>query len=136
MVIKNNKEQKMDYKNGKIYKIVSDLTDKIYIGSTCQPLCKRISKHRNNFKSFKEGKYGLNTSFEIIKLGNYFIVLIENVECDNKEQLFARERYYIELHKDNCVNKYIPTRSIKEWTDDNKADRKKYQEKYYFGLKI
>ena len=42
----------MDYKNGKIYKIVSDLTDKIYIGSTTQPLYKRHSKHKGNYKQY------------------------------------------------------------------------------------
>ena len=96
----------MDYKNGKIYKIVSDNANKIYIGSTTQKLCKRIGEHRSNYKHFQEGKTNFVTSLEIIKLGNYCIVLIENFPCDNKEQLHARERYYIELNKNICVNNY------------------------------
>ena len=37
----------VNYSLGKIYKIVSDLTDKIYIGSTClEKLCMRLSKHK------------------------------------------------------------------------------------------
>ena len=35
-----------DYENGKIYKIVNDVDDDIYIGSTTQPLCKRFGDHK------------------------------------------------------------------------------------------
>ena len=35
------------YSRGKIYKIVSDCTDKIYIGSTCEKyLSNRLAGHR------------------------------------------------------------------------------------------
>ena len=111
----------MDYKNGKIYKIVSDHTDKIYIGSTCQPLNKRIGQHRANYKRYQEGKsMVITTSFEIMKLGNYHIVLIENVQCNNREELFAKERHHIDLFKNICVNKFMPTRTPKEYLEDNK----------------
>jgi hypothetical protein len=46
----------MDYKNGKIYRIVLDCEDGIskeYIGSTTTTLVKRLSKHRACFKSWK-----------------------------------------------------------------------------------
>jgi len=110
----------MDYKNGKIYKITSNSTDKIYIGSTCQLLCKRIAKHRCNYKEFLNGKGCNISSFEIIKLDDAIITLIEDFPCERKEQLHARERYYIELNKDICVNKVIPTRTKKEYNQDNR----------------
>ena len=110
----------MEYKNGKIYKIISDNTNNIYIGSTCQPLNKRIAMHRGDFKKFTEGKKGFITSFDIMKLGSYDIILIENFPCDKKEELHARERYYIEFHKNICVNKYIPNRKQKEYEENNK----------------
>ena len=34
------------YKNGKIYKIVNDINDQLYIGSTCLPLSKRLYNHK------------------------------------------------------------------------------------------
>ena len=108
----------MDYKNGKIYKITSDSTDKIYIGSTCQPLYKRIGEHRNHYKVFLNGKGTLTTSFELIALGDAIITLIEDYPCERKEQLHARERYYIEVNKDVCVNKFIPGRTIKEYNSE------------------
>jgi hypothetical protein len=110
----------MDYKNGKIYKITSDSTDKIYIGSTCQLLCRRMNEHRSNYKRFQNGKFSNMTSYELIALGDAIITLIEDYPCERKEQLHARERYHIELNKDICVNKFIPTRTDKEYREANK----------------
>ena len=39
-----------NYSLGKIYKLVSDETDDIYIGSTCQRLLsKRLGQHRDHY---------------------------------------------------------------------------------------
>jgi hypothetical protein len=118
----------MDYKNGKIYKIVSDLTDDIYIGSTVQPLYKRLSHHKTTFKSGKNNC----KSIEIIKLGETRIELIEDFPCERKEQLNARKGYHIKLNKDNCVNKNIAGRNMKQYREDNRAkileSKKKYRE--------
>ena len=121
----------MDYKNGKIYKITSDSTNKIYIGSTCQPLSKRIADHRDSYKQFINNKRNrIITCYELIKLGDAIITLIEDFPCESKEQLHARERYYIELHKDICVNKKIPTRTTKEWQVENKESLALYKKQY------
>lgn len=117
----------MDYKNGRIYKITSDFSDKIYIGSTCQQLSKRMTTHRNSYKCFLAGKQGNMTSYELIKLGDAIIILIEDFPCEKKEQLHARERYYIELHKNICVNKAIPGRTQKEYHNDNKEKEQEYR---------
>ena len=101
------------YSNGKIYKIVSNQTDDIYIGSTCQKLCQRMCNHRCNFKLWKNGKYYFVTSFELIKHDDCKIILIEDYQCDNKEQLNQRERFYVENM--DCVNKCIPGRTRKEY---------------------
>ena len=39
-----------DFNKGKIYKITNDYNDDIYVGSTTQPLCKRMAAHKNKFK--------------------------------------------------------------------------------------
>ena len=42
-----------EYKNGKIYKIVSNhMPDTCYIGSTTQTLCKRFGGHRSDYKQY------------------------------------------------------------------------------------
>jgi hypothetical protein len=102
-----------DYSKGKIYKLVSNKTENIYIGSTTQPLCDRKSRHNTNYKLHKCGKYGYLTSFELMQYDDVDIVLLENVACESKDQLHARERHWIESTE--CVNKRIPTRSKKEY---------------------
>lgn len=114
------------YQHAKIYKITSDSSDKIYIGSTCNPLYKRLGQHRTNYKQFQNGKYHNVSSFEIIKLDDAIITLIEDYPCERKEQLHARERYHIELNKSICVNKRIPTRTEKEYSEANKDKIAKY----------
>lgn len=122
----------MKYSNGKIYKIVCNITGNCYIGSTCNPkLSQRLAQHRKNYKDYLNGKYNYTTSFDIIENGNYEIILLELFPCVCKEQLLARERYYIETN--NCVNKYLPLRTKKEYYEEHKdkikEQRKEYREK-------
>jgi len=114
----------MDYKNGKIYKIVSHQTDKIYIGSTCTPLRKRLWYHKADYRKWKRGKHTYTTSYEIIQYGDAEIILIANAPCNSKEELHSIERSYIEGTE--CVNKNIPGRTMKEYTEANKEKRKAY----------
>jgi hypothetical protein len=87
-----------------------------------------LAKHVGTYKSFLKGKYNYVTSFKIIELGNYLIVLIENCPCENKDELYKRERLYIETLE--CVNKYIPNRTQKEWNIENREKIKDYQKEY------
>ena len=112
-----------DYSEAKIYKIVDNTNDNIYIGSTCQKLSQRLSEHVRHFKQYKEGKkVGYVTSYKIIENEDYDIILIEKYNCKDKEELHKRERFYIE--KFECVNKNIPGRtrkeSCKEYREANK----------------
>jgi len=111
----------MDYKNGKIYRIVCDITGENYYGSTTQPLYKRLSRHKS--------KGNVCTSNQIIKRGNYSIVLVEEYPCDNKQQLNSRERYYIE--NNICINKVIPGQTRNEWIEKNEEYIAEYKKQYY-----
>jgi len=122
----------MDYKNGKIYKIVSDLTEMIYIGATTQPLYKRFNHHKTTFKTGKK----MCKSVEIIKLGETRIELIEDFPCERKEQLNAREGYYIRLNKNICVNRCIIGRTKQEYNEDNKEYLTKIKKQWYENNKI
>jgi hypothetical protein len=105
----------VNYQLGKIYKIIDNTTNKIYIGSTCEPtLARRLAKHTSNYKDFSNaGKTPYTTSFEIIKNGDCDIVLLEAFPCNSKDELHSRERFYIE--NNICINKNIPTRTEKEY---------------------
>jgi hypothetical protein len=124
----------VNYANGKIYKIESTLGDKIYVGSTTkEQLSQRMSTHRSNYKSWKVGKGSRVTSFQLFDeygLENCKIVLLEDCQCETKDQLTAREAHYIRTLV--CVNKYVPLRTEKERYEENKeailAKHKKYCE--------
>ena len=86
-------------------------TGKQYIGSSCQKrLCSRLTGHVRKSNTCR--------SREIIDGGNFEMILIENFPCDSKDELHKRERYFIESL--DCVNKVIPTRTMKEYYIDNK----------------
>jgi vacuolar-type H+-ATPase subunit H len=118
----------IDYSKGKIYKLICNTTGLIYIGSTCKDrLCERLSKHKSHYKEYLKNGKSYITSFKILENNNYVIDLIEMCPCNTKDELNKRERYYIEMF--NCVNKIIPTRSIREYREQNKEKLKEYREK-------
>jgi len=120
----------VDYTKGKIYKLVNDKSDDVYIGSSCQSLAKRIGGHRMYYKKYLEGDYHYITSSKLFENdSNVSIILIEEYPCSNKMELERRERYYIESIK--CVNKFIPTRTMNEWFKDNKDSVIEYKKGYY-----
>ncbi len=91
------------YNHSKIYKICSKLTDKIYIGSTTQTLSQRLSEHISHYKLYVKTNTKHITSYEIIKLGDYYITLIEENNFNNRQQLFKREGEVIKLNINNVV---------------------------------
>ena len=118
------------YENGKIYKIVCNITGLVYIGSTIEPtLAKRLTKHKSQYKIYNGTKSHSITSFKVLENNNYDIVLVESYPCKNKDELKSKERYYIETIE--CVNKQIPGRTIKEYYEGNKETKLEYQKKYY-----
>lgn len=122
----------VNYGNGKIYKIepIVDFEEGyIYIGSTTkQYLSQRLDTHRSEYKRFKDGKCKLVKVYEIFdKYGgveNCKIILLENVNCNSRDELLAREAYYI--RNLDCVNKNIPGRSTYQYYEDNKEKYKQY----------
>lgn len=107
----------VNYANGKIYKIVNNIDDKFYIGSTCQPLYRRKGNHKKESKKHPNRKVYQHLN----KIGweNVKIILIEKWPCDSKEELERRERYFIEKYKTslNCV---VPTQNRQEFYIKNK----------------
>jgi hypothetical protein len=122
----------VNYQNGKIYKLVSLHTDKIYVGSTTKKyLCERKSEHKNEYKKWKNGKHNNVTSFQLFELGidDVDIILLENYPCNSKNELHARERHYVESM--NCVNKVIPNRTEKEYNQMRDKQKTATQQKQY-----
>ena len=110
----------MDYKNGKIYSIRSSQTDLFYIGSTTQPLCKRLYWHKNGFNQWKKTNKNYTTSYELLKYDDAYMELIEDCPCASKDQLTRREGELIRANKSKCVNCKIEGRTKAGYYQDNK----------------
>lgn len=114
----------VDYSKGKIYKITGGDLDP-YIGSTTQPLSKRMVEHRSRAKN----NLHTTASQQLFQFDDCVITLIEDYPCKNKEQLVARERYWISQMK--TINKVKPYRTEEEKQNGYKN---KYHE-YYLNKK-
>lgn len=120
----------VNYQLGKIYKLISP-SGLIYVGSTCETLSNRLSGHKSSYKRYDADKRKHKiTSFILLDedFDNIDIVLIEKYPCNSKEELHARERYYIDSI--NCVNIIKPHRTHKEWIEDNKEHVVEYNKEY------
>ena len=103
-----------NYSEGKIYKIVSEKTSSIYVGSTTQTLKDRFRDHKSLDCS----------SRELLNFDDAKIVLIENYPCESWHELRIREEYHRVLNKEVCVN------LIKAFTSEEEkaeASRKREQ---------
>jgi len=119
------------YQNGKIYTLRSPNTEKYYIGSTVKKyLCNRLSEHNAHYKRFLTGNHGEMTSYEIIKLGDAYIELLELFPCNSKDELSKREGELIREHKNNCVNKMVAGRTGKEYNIECADKRKEIKKRY------
>ena len=118
----------IDYSKAKIYKLTTiHNPDLVYYGSTVNPLYKRKGLHKGLFKSNKL----TCSSYKLFELGidDVEITLVEYVNCNNKEELLKRERFYIE--NNNCINKNIPSRTGKQFYKEKKEFYKEYYKNYY-----
>lgn len=130
-----------NYQKAVIYKIHCKDTNikELYIGSTTQfnkrKFCHKYNCNNENITK----KYNINVYIFIRENGgwdNWFMTQIKEFPCNSKQELEAEERKYIlDCEKGMCLNIHQPTRTLKEWKNDNKEyileSRKKYDKKYY-----
>jgi len=116
-IIKNNKMI------GRIYKITSSQTDKIYIGSTINGLLERLMNHKSQFKNNKKNYC---SSKEIVCFSDCKIELIDIIEFENKSELFKLEKTYINTTP-NCVNKMFSEKY--KMNKSNRITKKQSREK-------
>ena len=110
------------YEKAYTYAIRSHQTDNIYIGSTSEFICKRMQHHKYKYKIFLKTNLLYVTSYEILKYDDAYIEIIEEYENITRDTLRKYEGNLI--RNIPCVNKFIPTRTAREYRADN---REKYQ---------
>jgi hypothetical protein len=128
------------YQRGKVYEIVCRKTGLRYIGSTCEPtLARRLAKHVSDFKCWEKGKKNYVTSYNIIKNGDYYIVLLESYPCNSCDELRMCEQKHINLNE--CINHLKAFQSKEELNeyckeyhnqhrDEKKEKAKQYREQH------
>ncbi len=114
----------MKYQNGKIYSIRNHIDDDVYIGSTVVLLSKRMVKHRCEMN--RNTKFKVYTKMNELGVDKFYIELIENFPCGNKEELRQREGHFIrEL---GTLNSSVAGRTKKMYNDEFKYKYKEYRE--------
>ena len=118
------------YTNGKIYRIWNLLNDKFYVGSTVQPLHKRMIGHRSDAGRHKCSNVKLFEEMNTLGYEHFKIELIEYYPCQTKDELTRREGEVIrELKPD--LNMQIAGRTTKEWVNDNRDHVRQKRKEYY-----
>ena len=117
----------MDYSKAKIYQIINDINNDVYIGATCQPLSKRIAEHRTSMRSKRDKHIKLYQKMLEIGVEHFRIELIKETPCENIEQLRAIEGKYIrEL---GTLNSQVASRTSNDY-------KKEFKERYYPQKKV
>lgn len=102
---------------GYIYKIYSENFNKCYIGSTKMDIVKRLRLHKNAYKRFLEDKFHYLTSFDIIRMQDCQIEILET--CDDNV-LEIIEGQYINNYKilGLCINKKNANCNTREYKNE------------------
>jgi len=112
------------YIQGKIYKLTSSQTDKVYIGSTIKSLDDRFSKHKCHYKRWLKSQMNKITSYDLLQYEDVKIELIKEFPCETRTELEKEEGKLI--LENYCVNKHVAGRTRKE---TNKIYRHKNKER-------
>ncbi len=120
-----------DYKNGKIYTIRcrNDPT-LIYVGSTTQTLSQRWTDHKRRSNTPSNKSYNTHI-YQIMRekgVDSFYIELLEEFPCENKEQLCKQEGIYI--RQIGILNLMMTGRTKKEYREDNKEKIKEQRKEY------
>lgn len=93
----------------KVYKITSEHTNKIYIGSCSNiDLNRYFSIKKSHYRSYLRRKSNFLTAFEIMKYSDATMKLLEDCGNCTRTELLQREQYWIDKLRNICVNKQNP----------------------------
>jgi hypothetical protein len=118
-----------DFNKAKVYKITNDYNDDVYVGSTCDTLGKRYSKHKSDMKKEKYKHYKLYKLMNKIGFERFRIQLIIDYPCEDVYQLTQKEGEFI--RQMGTLNKQITGSKKKEYYESNKNKIKEVHKEYY-----
>jgi len=98
---------------GKIYKIINNIDNDIYIGSTTNSLHLRFAVHILTATYTKSKHRLLYKKMNLLGIEHFKIELLDEITCEDKKDLHALEGYYILQY--GSLNHNLAGRTIKEW---------------------
>lgn len=112
---------------GYIYRISGG--GKFYIGSTTQPIKKRLKNHKSKSKESHRKNTPIYEHFNNIGWSNVTIEVIQQIEFEEKIKLLEVEKEIINQYKNdaNCLNKSRPFITCNE---KKESDKKYYKLNY------
>ena len=81
---------------GRIYKLTSTETDKVYVGSTASELKTRLQGHKRHYTTYSHGGFHFVSSFELLACADVNIELIYEGEFTCKKDMHVLEGQYIQ----------------------------------------
>ena len=125
----------VNYQLGKIYKISCDVSDYVYIGSTCNSLKKRMRNHRKRvYRYFDKNNYSpLYQYIRKIGVEHFKIELIKEFPCNNKQELLLEERNEIDKINSKIILNVL--RPIVLNYNEVKVERRITRKEYYLKNK-
>ena len=128
---------------GYIYAIRSPNTDLLYIGSTIQKPRQRFANHKTFYNKYGDCSSKLcSMSYKILERGDAYIDILDEIEMNNRNELFELEKKYILESGDNIVNKssrvqtkYYNKDKRKDYYNKNRERRCEYQREYRKRIK-
>jgi hypothetical protein len=124
----------IDHQKTLIYKLVcNDVNVKdLYVGSTVS-FKDRKRTHKSSCNN-TTGKIYNNKIYQTIRTtggwNNWSMVLIESYPCNSRLEATKRERFWLEELNAN-LNSNVPSRTIKEYYQDNREKINEYQKEMY-----
>ena len=114
--------------HSKVYQIVNDVDDMVYIGSTYRPLQERWKEHVNIFKR-NVSQRKIYKHMHCIGIDHFTIVLICEYPCKNKQHLLWKETEEInKIDKNSSLNERCAVFKI---TDKKGKERKSEYDEIY-----
>ena len=134
-----NENEEKRTKLGKVYKIVNDITDEIYVGSTKDEISKRMGSHRRACKNANPQR--IYQCMREHGVEHFRIVLVEDFKHERNEQLRMREQYWIEqlgatlngcrAYLSTDEKKEIALHRMQQYYESNKEYVKLYKQQHY-----
>ena len=123
--------QPKDFSKGKIYCIRNNIHDDIYIGSTCQSLSQRMAQHRlDKRRERNQNRFIYKLMNEVDDDSMFYIELMEEYPCQNKDQLRKREGELIR-ELEPKLNMQVECRTSQEYREFYKEFYTEYNRRYY-----